>query len=118
MGVAWALMNCVFFTVELIIADQWNRKRFDWVRELPGWEIISLLITGLNGIFILCSNLTVVYGFAHMPTFISLTFFGNGAWKVYFFVLLCTFSWCLVQRESRKRECPFAGKANPKVSTQ
>merc|ERR1712137_1347111 len=110
--VAWALMNCVFFTIELLISFEWKKQRYNWIRNIPGWWILSLLLTGLNGTFILCSNLSLVYGFDHMPTFARLVFLGNGAWKVFALIAMCAFSLVPVQREIRKRElmCPITKK--------
>merc|ERR1711879_695352 len=105
-------MNCTFFTFELIIKSEWETEKYDRVRNIPGWYFISLLLTGLNGTFILCSNLSVIYGFHYMKKFVTLVFLGHGAWKVYFLIFLCSLFLVPLQQEMKRIEfCPVT-KAN------
>ena len=90
------------------------------------WEFLSHLVIGVNATLILLSNLSLVYGFDHMPTFIRLVFTGKGglclsptllilipfysAWKVYAILLLCCYSLSPMIDEIRKLEstCPVS----------
>merc|ERR1712137_1374561 len=114
--VAWALMNCLFFTVEIIITYFFYKPRWDWVRELPGWEVFHCFLGGWNSGFIVCSNLYILFGFRHMPEFLYKTFWLPGAWKVYLTVSVFCGLACHFQDECRRREDVAKARQNNKLS--
>ena len=76
--VAWALMNCLFFTVELVVTFFFSKPYWDWVRRIPGWAFVRSILGGWNSVIIMCSNLCILFGFDHMPDFLRKTFLEPG----------------------------------------
>jgi len=104
--VAWALLNCLFFSMEILIMVFFSRPKMDWLTSKPYWRHIVALAGALNVFLLMLANLAILHGFSDSLLFLHLAFMeGNGvktfvvSWLVVSFPVL----WMLEIRESEKR---------------
>jgi len=102
--IAWALLNCICFSIEIAVMKYWAKPKFDPIRNTWWVETIIRLAQGWNIVLLLLSNLCIIYGFEYMPLFIKLSLWSPGSWKVYLFVTICLTGGAILQAEVKKRE--------------
>lgn len=72
---AWSLMNCLCFSVEITAMKALSHKRFDKVRAHPGYRAIRGLLGSINIIGLVLTNLCILHGFGNGWLFFKRLFF-------------------------------------------
>jgi D-alanyl-lipoteichoic acid acyltransferase DltB (MBOAT superfamily) len=72
---AWSLMNCLCFSLEIAAVKTLSHKRFDRFRAHPGYRAIRGLLGSINIIGLVLTNLCILHGFGNGWLFFKRLFF-------------------------------------------
>jgi D-alanyl-lipoteichoic acid acyltransferase DltB (MBOAT superfamily) len=72
--VAWALLNCVFFSIEILIMVFFNRPQMLWFTSKPYWHNIVMFAGGINVFLLMIANLAILHGFTNSVLFLQNAF--------------------------------------------
>eukprot|EP00026_Physarum_polycephalum_P006722 Phypoly_transcript_06773.p1 GENE.Phypoly_transcript_06773~~Phypoly_transcript_06773.p1 ORF type:complete len:556 (+),score=47.78 Phypoly_transcript_06773:236-1669(+) len=72
--VAWALLNCLFFSIEILIVVFFNRPQLLWLTTKPYWRYIVMFAGGLNIFLLMIANLAILHGFTNSGIFFERAF--------------------------------------------
>lgn len=104
--VAWALLNCVFFSIEIgIMFYFYSPKRLS-LRKKWFWRYIVACAGTFNIFLLMVANLAILHGFTNSVTFVKNAFFSEGGLTAFIFAycwLYCGIQVMIEIRESEKR---------------
>lgn len=72
--VAWALLNCLFFSLEIVIMYFFSLPRMNWLTSKPYWRHILSLAGALNVFLLMLANLAILHGFTNSVLFLRQAF--------------------------------------------
>ncbi|GAM17403.1 hypothetical protein SAMD00019534_005780 [Acytostelium subglobosum LB1] len=102
--VAWALLNCVFFTAEIgVMTYFYSPKRLP-LRRTWYWRYVVAVAGTFNIYLLMIANLAILHGFANSILFIKLCFFGEGGLRTFIFSYVWLFSGISLMIEQREHE--------------
>eukprot|EP01133_Synstelium_polycarpum_P004295 gene4295-5016_t len=102
--VAWALLNCVFFTIEIGIMYYFYSPRKLWLRKKWYWGYIVALAGTCNIFLLAVANLAILHGFENSILFIKNAFFGEGGLTSFIFAYGWLYNGIVMMVEIREEE--------------
>eukprot|EP01132_Coremiostelium_polycephalum_P009730 gene9730-11949_t len=102
--VAWALLNCVFFTIEIVIMFYFYNPKKLPLRRKWYWRYIVALGGTFNIFLLMVANLAILHGFENSVLFIRNAFFEEGGFNAFIFAYCWLFCGIMVMIEIRESE--------------
>jgi len=105
--IAWAWLNCIFFSGERAVQALFHSHRFAWLRLRPTWHRrVVALAGGFNIHLLMLANLAILHGFDGSWVFLKHSFVREGGVSLFvmssFYLSSATmFMLALRERESR-----------------
>jgi len=75
---AWALTNAVFFSLEILILFELNKKKYGWLWIKWYYRHLVSLAGCMNIVLLMIANLSILHGFDDTPLFIQRAFLREG----------------------------------------
>jgi len=103
---AWALLNCAFFSIEILILIYFHSIKWLWLWKKPFYRNLVAFAGACNIFLLMIANLAILYGFELTPVFIYQAFLVPGGFTVFicsFFWLWCGCCYMLEIREGERR---------------
>ncbi|EGG22709.1 membrane bound O-acyl transferase family protein [Cavenderia fasciculata] len=102
--VAWALLNCVFFTIEIGIMFYFYHPARLPLRKKWYWRYIVALSGTANVFLLMVANLAILHGFENSILFIRLAFFNEGGLQAFLLSYIWLFAGIMFMMEIREQE--------------
>jgi len=78
--VAWALLNCVFFSLEIVFLHIVRLKFLGTLQKLWYYRLIAAAAGAFDIVLLMVANLAILYGFDQTPEFLTRAFFSDGGY--------------------------------------
>jgi len=107
---AWALCNCVFFTLENLVISLFSSEKLIWLRKKPYFRYLIIAGGSINIMLLMLTNLAILHGFNNTPILLERAFFsreGFIAFLLSFVWLSCCVILMLELRENERRKNIF-----------
>ncbi|EGC31081.1 hypothetical protein DICPUDRAFT_157122 [Dictyostelium purpureum] len=104
--IAWALLNCVFFSIEIAIMFYFYHPKRLSLRRKWYWRFMVAAAGTFNIFLLMVANLAILHGFENSIIFIKNAFFSEGGFVAFIFAygwLWCGIMMMMEIRESEKR---------------
>eukprot|EP00741_Cyanophora_paradoxa_P009852 tig00001657_g9543.t1 len=102
---AWALLNCAFFSLEIVVLTACAGPAMEGVRRRPAWRHVRAAGGALGVVLLMVANLAILLGFEGAAEFFRLIFLsGPPAHLVFAAALLIFFAAAQIQFEIREAE--------------
>jgi hypothetical protein len=75
---AWALLNAVFFTLEIAVVMFFSSKRMEWLRRKRYYRHLVGVAGVLDIFMLMTANLAILHGFSYTPIFLQKAFLADG----------------------------------------
>jgi len=101
---AWALCNCVFFSLEILVISFFSSKRNEWLRQKWFYRHLVAAAGTFNIFLLMVANLAILHGFTNTPIFIERAFFVPGGFTTFVVAFIWLYCGCAVMIEIREGE--------------
>uniref|UniRef100_A0A7S3LVY8 Uncharacterized protein n=1 Tax=Palpitomonas bilix TaxID=652834 RepID=A0A7S3LVY8_9EUKA len=101
--IAWAMLNCVFFTLEIGVLYAGYAYR-NVLARIPMYEVVISWAGALNIFLLMIANLAILYGFGGTKLFLERMFLSDGGWKVFIAAVSSFYAGVRGMRAIRQRE--------------
>eukprot|EP01112_Ceratiomyxa_fruticulosa_P012411 TRINITY_DN3433_c0_g1_i1.p1 TRINITY_DN3433_c0_g1~~TRINITY_DN3433_c0_g1_i1.p1 ORF type:complete len:575 (+),score=83.20 TRINITY_DN3433_c0_g1_i1:1591-3315(+) len=102
--IAWALLNCVFFSLEILVMKFFYSHKMSWLRHKWYWRHIVGVAGSLNVFLLMIANLAILHGFEDSFLFIQKAFLSEDGLRTFVAATVWLFTGVMFMQEIRDSE--------------